>query len=160
MLAIKPETIPLPLHSGDEIITIAASSVVKDEDSLIEGLKVFEGWGLHCRKHNVIGRHWGYLAGSDETRLNELHSKESAALKAFARGGWGAARLLEHHQPWEKGWLLGFSDVSSILLSRLSAGFDGGIHGPLITSLGYEPEWSKERLKSILFGEPVPDLYG
>ncbi|ABX08387.1 S66 peptidase family protein [Prochlorococcus marinus] len=160
MLAIKSETIPKPLKSGDEVITIAASSAVKDQDSLIAGLKVFEGWGLHCREHSVVGRHWGYLAGSDKTRLNELHPKKSAALKAFARGGWGAARLLEHHQPWERGWLLGFSDVSSILLSRLSAGFSGGIHGPLITSLAYEPAWSKERLKSILFGELIPDLYG
>ncbi len=160
MVFVNPEKVAKPLKKGDEVITVAASSVVTDKDAIIQGLKVFQDWGLVCRDHNVIGRHWGYLAGNDETRFKELHPQKSAPLKAFARGGWGAARLLERHQPWSEGWILGFSDVSSILLSRLSAGFGGGIHGPLVTSLSTEPEWSKQRLKSIFFGQNIPDLHG
>jgi len=156
----KAKSLTTPLSIGDEVVVVASSSALEDEKALLKGLKILEGWGLVCRPHCVTNRNWGYLAGDDSIRYRELHPRESAPLLAFARGGWGAARLLERPQPWERGWLLGFSDVSSILLSRLSDGFDGGVHGPLLTSLGQEPIWSQERLRSLLFGNKVPELYG
>ena len=76
------------------------------------------------------------------------------------RGGWGAARLLESRPPAEAGWLLGFSDVTSLLFDRLAQGRSGAVHGPLLTTLAAEPEWSRERLRALLFGEPVPPLQG
>ncbi|WP_320667253.1 LD-carboxypeptidase [Prochlorococcus sp. MIT 1307] len=160
MLHLHPDTFVKPLQSGDEVITVAVSSALNNDLALLDGLKVLESWGLVCRPQAVSKRYWGYLAGIDSVRYHELHPKEPAPLLAFARGGWGAARLLERPQPWQPGWLLGFSDVTSLLLSRLSAGFDGGIHGPLLTSLASEPLWSKERLRSLLFENTVPDLYG
>ena len=160
MVTIHPQTFAKPLQTGDEVQTVAVSSGLTNSELLEKGLKVLEGWGLNCRPQNICHRHWGYLAGDDETRYMELHPKNPAQLIAFARGGWGAARLLERPQPWTNGWLLGYSDVSSILLSRLSAGFDGGVHGPLLTSLASEPQWSQERLHSILFGKSVPDITG
>ena len=160
MINLLPETIVSPLKKGDEVITVAASSALEDEESLLAGLNVFKSWGLSCREQNVVGRYWHDLAGDDVTRFNELHPQKGAPLIAFARGGWGAARLLERTNPWAQGWILGYSDLTSILLSRLSKGFDGGIHGPLITSLAKEPQWSKERLKALLFGLSIPDLIG
>ncbi len=160
MIRIRSETIAKHLKKGDEVHTVAASSAIENEQELVEGLKVLTSWGLQCRSQSIVGRRWGYLAGDDHLRLSELHPKNRAPLLAFARGGWGAARLLEHPNSWETGWVLGFSDVTSILLSRLAAGFDGCIHGPLLTSLSNEPNWSQERLKAILFGEQIPDLYG
>jgi len=160
MIDITDISLAKPLQEGSEVLTVAASSGITDEGPLLEGLRIFEEWGLRCRPHQVTGRHWGYLAGNDLIRFKELHPEEPASLIAFARGGWGAARLLERYQPWKEGWILGFSDVTALLLSRLAAGFDGCIHGPLITSLSKEPDWSKERLKSILFGQTIPDLQG
>ena len=160
MVHILPHTYAKPLKTGDEVATVAASSSLDDDTQLIHGLKILESWGLVCRPQFVSKRHWGYLAGKDIIRLNELHPKVHAPLLAFARGGWGAARLLEYSQPWKTGWLLGFSDVTSIHLSRLSSGFDGGLHGPLLTSLAKEPVWSQQRLQSILFGNSIPDLFG
>ena len=160
MVSIKTETRPNYLKKGDELILVASSSLIKKQECIINGLEVFKEWGLVCRPYHFIGRGWGYLAGNDEVRHKELYLQEPANLIAFARGGWGAARLLEREQPWKAGWLLGYSDVSSILLSRLAAGFDGGVHGPLVSTLGEEPEWSKERLKAILFGSSIPPLHG
>ncbi len=160
MVYIRPETFTSPLKIGDEVQTVAASSEVIDEESLSDGLDVLKSWGLICRSHNVCKRHWGYLAGDDKTRFLDLHPQKTAELIVFAKGGWGSARLLEKPQPWKKGWMLGFSDASSLLLARISAGFDGGIHGPMLTSLAEEPSWSKERLHAILFGKSVPDIYG
>jgi len=160
MVRIHPNTFARPLKHADEVLTVAASSALGNDCELLEGLRVLENWGLVCRSQSVSKRNWGYLAGKDSVRYSELHTNNPAPLIAFARGGWGAARLLERPQPWRTGWLLGYSDVTSLLLSRLSAGFDGGIHGPLVTSLASEPTWSKERLRSLLFGNVVPDLYG
>jgi muramoyltetrapeptide carboxypeptidase len=149
-----------PLKKGDLFHVVAASSEISNKKDLHAGIKVLKEWGLICNHTDAIDRSWGYLAGSDEDRFNELHPNNHFPLIAFARGGWGSARLLERRQPWKEGWMMGFSDLTSILLARLTSGFDGGVHGPLVTTLGSEPEWSKERLKSILFGNAVPDLDG
>jgi muramoyltetrapeptide carboxypeptidase len=149
-----------PLKKGDLFQVVAASSPISNTKDLKSGIKVLQEWGLICNHIDAVDRSWGYLAGQDEVRFNELHSNNNYPLIAFARGGWGSARLLEKKQPWKEGWMLGFSDLTSILLARLTNGFHGGIHGPLITTLGAEPEWSKNRLKSILFGNYVPDIFG
>ena len=149
-----------PLKKGDLFHIVAASSPISQKEDLLSGIKVLQEWGLICNYIEETDRSWGYLAGSDEDRFNELHPNSHFPLIAFARGGWGSARLLERSQPWKEGWMIGFSDLTSILLARLASGFKGGVHGPLITTLGSEPDWSKDRLKSILFGNCVPDLYG
>ncbi len=149
-----------PLKQGDLFHIVSASSPVSNKENLQSGIKVLQEWGLIHNNIDVEDRSWGYLAGSDEARFNELHPKKNFPLIAFARGGWGSARLLETKQPWKEGWMIGFSDLTSILLARLTAGFQGGVHGPLITTLAAEPDWSKDRLKSILFGNCVPDIYG
>ncbi len=149
-----------PLRKGDLFHIVAASSPINNKDDLLSGINVLQEWGLICHHIDLGNRSWGYLAGNDEVRFNELHPDKHYPLIAFARGGWGSARLLEKRQPWKEGWMIGFSDLTSILLARLASGFHGGVHGPLITTLGAEPDWSKERLKSILFGNCVPDIYG
>ncbi|MBE9173321.1 LD-carboxypeptidase, partial [Cyanobium sp. LEGE 06143] len=84
-----------------------------------------------------------------------------AELLACLRGGWGAARLLEQSfTSLSPRWLLGFSDVTALLWAQLAQGHGGGVHGPLLTSLAAEPSWSQERLRALLFGEPVADLPG
>ena len=149
-----------PLKKGDLFHIVAASSPISNKEDLHSGIKVLQEWGLRCNHIDLADRSWGYLAGNDEVRFNELHPNNDYPLMAFARGGWGSARLLEKRQPWKEGWMIGFSDLTSILLARFSSGFHGGIHGPLITTLGAEPGWSKDRLKSILFGNSVPDIKG
>ncbi len=149
-----------PLKKGDLFHIVAASSPISQKDDVQSGIEVLQRWGLICNHFEALDRSWGYLAGTDEVRFNELHPSNHCPLLAFARGGWGSARLLERKQPWKQGWMMGFSDLTSILLARLAGGFQGGIHGPLVTTLASEPDWSKDRLKSILFGNSVPDIHG
>jgi muramoyltetrapeptide carboxypeptidase len=127
---------------------------------LNEGIQILESWGLSVHPQALSERRWGYLAGNDQERRADLEPKAQTALLACARGGWGAARLLEEKIAWKPGWLLGFSDVTALLLARLAAGFAGGVHGPLLTTLAAEPKWSQERLRRLLFGEAIPDLHG
>ena len=148
-----------PLLQGDWVSCVAASSTIENDHLLNKGLAIMQSWGLRCRHHQLNKRSWGYLAGNDQQRLADLNIPE-ASLLACVRGGWGAARLLENAIIWKPGWLLGFSDVTALLWSRLAAGFAGGIHGPLLTTLSEEPEWSQQRLRRLLFGKPLEDLQG
>ncbi len=151
---------PRPLQAGDRVQLAAASSALQgDAISRLEaGIAVLERWGLEVEPHRNLQRHWGYYAGTDHERLEDL--QPNAPLVACMRGGWGSARLLERPLAEEEHWLLGFSDVTSLLWARQAAGLPGGIHGPMVTTLGAEPEWSQERLRALLFGEALPPLQG
>ena len=56
--------------------------------------------------------------------------------------------------------MIGFSDTCSLLLSKYSQGNFGSIHGPMVTSLFKEPEWSLKRLRNLLFEGFVDDING
>lgn len=149
---------PLPaLRRGDRVRLVAASSALAELGRLQQGVAVLQSWGLTVEMPFDPARRWGYLAGHDQQRRADL---QPAPLLACVRGGWGAARLLEQPLPEADGWLLGFSDVTSLLWARQARGQAGGVHGPLVTTLAAEPDWSRERLRALLFGEPVPPLTG
>jgi muramoyltetrapeptide carboxypeptidase len=157
---------PQPLQRGDRVGLAAASSALADDSlqRLLAGVTVLENWGLQVQPHPQPLRRWGHLAGADPERLSDLLVGDLPLL-ACIRGGWGAARLLESgaqtHDPVAGGrWLLGFSDVTSLLWARQAAGRTGGIHGPMVTTLAAEPDWSQQRLRDLLFGAPVAPLQG
>ncbi len=161
-----PLSHPKPLRSGDRVRLVAASSALQEAERLQHGMEVLRSWGLEVEERpELVGRRWGYLAGEDHHRAADLDpgdscSQAGAALLACVRGGWGSARLLEQDLPDHNAWLLGFSDVTSLLWERLARGRGGAIHGPLLTTLAAEPAWSRDRLRALLFGEPLLDLEG
>lgn len=107
-----------------------------------------------------------FLAGDDDVRRRELIAADSEpVLIACAKGGYGAARLLEkRHGDVEyetRSTLLGFSDITALLLSRWTRGAGRNIHGPVLTLLAAEPDWSKDRLRAVLANERhLQDLHG
>ncbi|WP_216904835.1 LD-carboxypeptidase [Synechococcus sp. CCY 9618] len=162
--SLPPQQPPF-LRAGDPVRLVAASSALADLERLEAGLAVLRSWGLRLDDDPArLGqRHWGHLAGTDAERAGDLcpaGGRKGAALLACVRGGWGSARLLEQPLAVADGWLLGFSDVTSLLWHRLATGRGGAIHGPLLTTLAAEPAWSRERLRALLFGEPLAELEG
>ena len=156
---------PRPLRPGDRVGLAAASSALADPaalERLDAGIAVLEEWGLAVERRPIHRRVWGYLAGSDQDRRADLErpDQHAAALLACLRGGWGSARLLEQPITLPPRWLLGFSDVTSLLWAQLAQGSGGAVHGPLLTTLAAEPAWSRERLRQLLFGESLPALPG
>jgi muramoyltetrapeptide carboxypeptidase len=111
---------------------------------------------------NIDHRHRGYLAGTDDERVEELNQfLRSAKFDAFffARGGYGAMRILDridyaamvaNPRP-----VVGFSDVTALHQAiALHAGV-GGFHGPMLNldfhdALSIENE---EWLWSMLAGD-------
>lgn len=172
--ALHLPLLPPPLRKGDQVQLVAASSALETSERLEAGIQVLRSWGLEVRvPPALVGRRWGYLAGQDQQREGDLQppglNGPPAALLACVRGGWGSARLLQSHGtpglPWHHPqcppqWLLGFSDVTSLLWDRWAQGKSGGVHGPLITTLASEPAWSQERLHNLLFGKGLPPLEG
>jgi muramoyltetrapeptide carboxypeptidase len=161
----SPLAWPQPLQPGDRVRLAAASSALDDPEAvarLAAGRAVLESWGLELDRRPIHGRSWGYLAGRDDERRDDLlgADRDGAALVACVRGGWGSARLLERPLALPPRWLLGFSDVTSLLWAQLAQGHGGGLHGPLLTTLAAEPTWSRERLRQLLFGEMPPALEG
>jgi len=157
-----PLTLPPPLRQGDAVRLVAASSALSGDGAgqrLRAGCDLLASWGLQLLGPAPLERHWGYLAGRDWQRRQDLLETD-APLRACVRGGWGAARLLERLEALPAGWLLGFSDVTSLLWAQCASGRGGAIHGPLLTSLAAEPAWSQERLRRLLFGEPLAPLQG
>ena len=148
------------LKKGDRIDVLAPSSFIDKEDDLTKGLEILKKWGLEINPHNSLSKRFGYFAGDDQTRFEALEKAQNSKLIIFAKGGWGSARLLEKDPSWGNGLMLGFSDTCSLLLSKYSQGYFGSIHGPMVTSLSKEPEWSLKRLRNLLFEGYVEDIKG
>ena len=148
------------LKKGDEIQILAPSSFIDKEEDFRKGIDILKTWGLKIIHNNILSRKFGYFAGDDQTRFEELEKAQNNKVIIFAKGGWGAARLLEKDINWGNGLMMGFSDTCSLLLSKYSKGSFGSIHGPMITSLFKEPEWSLKRLRNLLFEGYIEDIKG
>nr|WP_290226485.1 LD-carboxypeptidase [Trichocoleus desertorum] len=148
--------LPPFLKPGDRLRVIAPSGTLRELQAFQQGVEIWRSRGYAVELTPGFDDRWGYLAGDDSSRRQQLE----IALKdpdcqgiLCARGGYGGARLLEkwHWPPTPPKWLIGFSDITSLLWS-LSQQEVSGVHGPLLTTLAAEPDWSIERLFSWVEG--------
>jgi muramoyltetrapeptide carboxypeptidase len=163
---MRPCVIPKPLKPGALLYAIAPSGAVRDPGAFQSGLEMWRSRGYEVRLATGWDDRYGYLAGTDEGRRSQL----AVALKdpncdgiLCIRGGWGAARLLENWQmPLDVDqpkWLIGFSDVTSLLWGFACAGISG-VHGPVLTTLGFEPQSSCDRLFDWVERHQIAPLQG
>ena len=159
-----PCKLPSLLQPGDSIAAIAPAGAVKNTDAIDQGLRIWRDRGYRVE----LGEHYqsccGYLAGSDRQRRQDLatawQNPECKAIMAV-RGGYGGARLLEDWT-WNVSnpkWLIGFSDLTSLLWSLATAGVSS-IHGSVLTTLAAEPEWAIDRLFNYLETGYLDSLQG
>lgn len=156
---------PPALKPGDRLHVIAPSGALREMERLEAGLKVWQdrGYQLHLSK-GYDDRH-GYLAGTDAVRRSALtQALEDPDCQGIlcVRGGWGGARLLEDWVWPETAapkWLVGFSDITSLLWRFAQAGVVS-VHGPVLTTLGVEPNWSQDRLFDLVEGRSLSPLQG
>jgi muramoyltetrapeptide carboxypeptidase len=162
---IYPSQTPLPLKSGDLLRVIAPSGRLREGNALEQGIEIWRKQGYRVEISTDITDGWGYLAGTDAARRAQLatawRDPECRAILCV-RGGYGGMRLLEDWQ-WSPistpKWLIGFSDITALLWSLAQQGIVG-IHGPLLTTLADEPDWSIDRLFGLVTGQPIPPLQG
>ncbi|HEX8154620.1 MAG TPA: LD-carboxypeptidase, partial [Thermoanaerobaculia bacterium] len=112
---------PRPLHRNAHVAVLAASGP-SGMDRINVAVRHLREYGLRVTLAENIGvRHRGYLAGTDEQRadeLNRLFRDPTVDGFLFARGGYGAMRILDlldydalraNPRP-----LIGFSDVTAL----------------------------------------------
>jgi muramoyltetrapeptide carboxypeptidase len=157
-MLVKPDL----LRRGDRVRLIAPASPF-DLGLFRAGRQVLEGLGLVP----VVGRgefaREGFLAGSDQRRAEKLtralEEEDSRAVWCI-RGGYGTPRLLplldlprlRRHPKL----LVGFSDVTALLVQLTRPGGFVTIHGPVITQLPRLPATDLRWLQALLFGTRAP----
>ncbi len=161
---MKPCQLPPPLQPGDRLCVIAPSGTLRELTAFQAGVEIWRNQGYQVELSPGYADRWGYLAGTDEQRRQQL----TTALKdpdcrgiLCARGGYGGARLLENwtYPDSPPQWLIGFSDVTALLWHFSQQGISG-VHGPLLTTIATEPDWSLERLFNWVSGQPLQPLPG
>lgn len=89
---------PAKLSKGDIIGLISPASSPDELTRIQESTQYFEKLGYRVKVGNNVGKYYGYLAGTDDERLEDLHSMfRDKSVKAIMclRGGYGAFRLLD-----------------------------------------------------------------
>jgi muramoyltetrapeptide carboxypeptidase len=158
----KDMIIPEPLKEGDKV-GIAAPAGPFKTDRFEKGLAVIKAMGFVPVVDEAVFAQERHLAGSDKHRaglINRLFADDAIKAIFCARGGFGCLRMLpyldyelirEHPKI-----LIGFSDITALLVTLMQRCGLAGLHAPVVTSLAVADEESKARLKQVLTaGGPV-----
>ena len=143
--------LPPPLKPGDLLRVIAPSGALREFEAFERSIEIWRSRGYQLEISPQIDDKWGYLAGTDENRRQQLASAwQDPHCRGIlcARGGFGSTRILEDWNWPNSGlpkWLIGFSDITALLWSLYTAGISG-VHGPVLTTFADESDWSIERL--------------
>jgi muramoyltetrapeptide carboxypeptidase len=137
--------------------------LVGHEDALQSGIEVLEAAGCVVRVDaDRCNDSWrGYLAGSDDMRIEEFTSaltEDGVDIIWCARGGSGlnriAQRVIAEARKSPPRCLVGYSDITALLTPLAQHASWLTFHGPVATSLGMiDPETSICQCLSILRGD-------
>jgi muramoyltetrapeptide carboxypeptidase len=158
---------PPALQPGDRLTVIAPSGCLRETTAFEQGVAIWRsrGYDVVCPP-GLDDRH-GYLAGTDADRRSRLRAAwRDPEVKGILclRGGYGGTRLLEDFE-WSEAdrrspkWLIGFSDITSLLWSLARVGV-GTVHGAVLTTLAAEPDRSRQRLFDWVEGRAIAPLSG
>ncbi len=84
--------VPSPLRWGDKVGLVCPSGNVKDEDTLNKGIRYLESLGFYVVLGESCKSSYGYLAGTDDIRANDINKMfADSSIKGIfcARGGYG-----------------------------------------------------------------------
>ncbi len=156
--------LPSPLKPNDLLRVIAPSGALRELDAFHKGVNLWRSRGYRVELSLGFDQQWGYLAGTDDTRRQQLRdtlNDSDCRGILCARGGYGGARLLEDWswQGSDPKWLIGFSDITALLMSLGKHGISG-LHGALLTTIAAEPDWSLQRLFDWVEGRSIQPLNG
>ncbi|MDM9583447.1 LD-carboxypeptidase [Nostoc sp. GT001] len=151
---------PPRLQAGDTVGLIAPAGIVDAKD-IEAAQKLISQLGLKVKLGKHILDRYGYLAGKDSDRAQDVNLMFSdRTVKAIIpmRGGWGCNRILpllnysliRSHPKI----LIGYSDITTLLLAINARSQMITFHGPVATSTWNQ--FTVDYFKRILFnGEAV-----
>ena len=149
----RPQRVlPRRLRPGGTIALVAPAGVLRSPSQLEEAVADVERLGFTTKTGRHVLARFGFLAGSDAQRAEDLMAQftdpDVDAILAV-RGGWGAARILplldydvirQNPKP-----LIGYSDVTALLLGIYAQTGLVTFHGPVGVST-----WRGDTVRSFL----------
>ncbi|MDP3684852.1 MAG: LD-carboxypeptidase [Ignavibacteria bacterium] len=131
----KPES----LRNGDTIGIISPASSPDDLSRINKGVNYFERLGYQVEVGKNVGKYEGYLAGTDEERIEDLHdmfSNKNIRAIICVRGGYGSPRLLDKidYQLIKKNpkIFVGYSDITALQLAFFTKANLVTFAGPMV----------------------------
>ncbi|MHC1736901.1 MAG: LD-carboxypeptidase [Ignavibacteriaceae bacterium] len=88
---------PKKLKKGDVIGFISPASSPNDLTRIEKGTKYFESLGYRVEVGKNVGKYYGYLAGTDQERADDIHdmfTRRDVKAIICLRGGYGTPRLM------------------------------------------------------------------
>jgi len=165
----KEFMVPLPIIKGqcllpNQSVGIIAPASPFKQSEILEGVKLLKSFPLKIRQGEHIFDRMNYLAGSDNDRVSDLHQMFSdPEVKAIfcARGGYGSARLLNDIDfdliRKNPKIIVGFSDLTALLLAIFNKSGLITIHGPTLADLPKSINW--EHLSRLIARSHRPQIF-
>jgi muramoyltetrapeptide carboxypeptidase len=160
----KPMVKPKRLAAGDTVGLVSPATAVFEADEISLAKEQLEAIGFKV----VIGKHaydrWGYFAGRDRDRaddINSMFADDAVAAVICYTGGWGSPRLLPlldydliARKPKV---IIGYSDVTALLNAINKRTGLVTFHGPVGAS-SMEPYSLENFRRVVMTAEPAGDL--
>lgn len=132
---------PARLSFGDVVGVVAPASAPADPKNIDRALRALGKLGFQAKPAAHLRRRWGFLAGRDQQRADDLMEmfldRRVKAILCF-RGGYGAARLLPllDYQAIRRNpkIFVGYSDITSLHCALLARANLVSFHGPMLNS--------------------------
>ena len=157
-MKIKPNR----LHKGDTVGLIAPASSF-DKEGLEKAKTNIRNLGFEVKISSNLYKKWGYLAGSDQERVDDIHEmfldKEVKAIWCI-RGGYGVTRILHMIDyniiKQNPKIIIGYSDITALIHAIYIHTGLVGFHGPVAKS---SPDpYNTEYINKILIN-PMPTVH-
>lgn len=152
---------PKALHAGDTVGLITPSSYVSDPDRLALAERTARYFGLVPKFGKNVRKRDGYLGGTVEDRLEDLHAmfRDPEVKAVFAiRGGYGASQLLDRIDydliRANPKIFLGYSDITALHLAIQKRAGLVTFHGPVVLSR-FTPFTQTYFRKALFETEPI-----
>ena len=151
-----PSLKPPRLKAGDTVGLINPAGATFHGNDVTIAAETLTALGLKMKTGKHLLDRYGYLAGTDDARANDVNTMfadpEVAAIFTF-RGGWGCNRILDlldynliRRNPKI---LMGYSDITSLLLALNAKTGLVTFHGPVGVSTWNQ--YSTQIVKKLLF---------
>jgi muramoyltetrapeptide carboxypeptidase len=146
---------PPRLAAGARIALVAPAGPLLEKDDLTRAGALCRALGYEPVLSPGAGRHYGYLAGTDRERLEELNAAlADPAIDAVwcIRGGYGTTRILHQvdfaalaRRPKA---LVGYSDITALLIGAVVRAGVVAFHGPVARAA--MPAFSRAHFERVL----------
>jgi len=153
---------PAALVPGDKIRLVAPASPF-NRSRLERGRRIIERMGFVPVVDRKEFSSSGFLAGADEKRAQRIQQallEEETRAVWCIRGGYGSARLLGNLEldrlKRNPKLLIGFSDITALLVSLSSPGGFVTMHAPVVTQLGRVTQSARDWLEKLMTSADAP----